>query len=245
MNVSSCPPQIKGRIEHFISRKAMYIEGLGKETIDVFYDKGMIHDISDLYILKKEDIESLERLGEKSAQNIIEGINKSKEIPFGRVLYALGIRYVGETVAKKLAKAFKNIDNLVNATEDELVNTDEIGIKIAQSIRLFFSNESNIALIQRLKDKGLQFEVEEEEMQSNKLKGLAIVISGSFVKHSRDEIKLLIEQNGGKNASSISKKTNYLLAGDKIGPSKLKKAEDLGVSIISETDFYELLNIND
>lgn len=243
-NAKNCPPQIKGRIEHFISRKAMYIEGLGKETIDVFYDKGLIHDISDLYNLQKKDIEVLERLGEKSASNIIEGIEKSKEVPFGRVLFALGIRYVGETVAKKLAKAFKNIDNLIAASEDELTNTDEIGIKIAQSIKLFFDSENNRALIERLKEKGLQFEEQEQEMQSNKLQGMSIVISGSFEKNSRDDIKIIIEQNGGKNATSISKNTNYLLAGDKIGPSKLKKAEDLGISIITESDFYEMIGIN-
>jgi len=241
-NTASCPPQIKGRIEHFISRKAMYIDGLGKETIELFYEKGMIHTIADLYRLKHEDIAVLERLGDKSAQNIIDGVEKSKEVPFSRVLFALGIRYVGETVAKKLAAAFSSIENLKNATEEELVAVDEIGERIAKSVIEYFSVEENRKLIEQLIDLGLQFSQAESAVpKGNALEGLSIVISGSFEKHSRDELKAMIEQYGGKNVSSISKKTNYLLAGDKIGPSKLKKAEDLGIAIISEEDFYNMI----
>lgn len=247
-NEAGCEPQIKGKIEHFISRKAMYIEGLGKETVELFFNKRLIANVADLYLLQKNDIASLERLGEKSADNIIAGIEASKQVPFPRVLFALGIRYVGETVAKKLAQAMKNIDAIVNATEEELIAVDEIGVKIAQSVKKYFSSTDNCMLVERLRTYGLQFEMEETETASSLsavLAGNSFVISGSFEKHSRDEMKALIEKYGGKNTSSISKKTNYLLAGDKIGPSKLEKAEKLGLTIISESDFYSMINLFD
>jgi len=242
-NETGCEPQIKGKIEHFISRKAMYVDGLGKETIELFYRQKLIKNVADLYELKKEDIAGLERLGERSAENIVNGIEASKQVPFPRVLFALGIRYVGETVAKKLAKALKSIDAIMDATEEELVAVDEIGVKIAQGLSQYFSRDENCKLIDRLKAYGLQMQIEEEEGEGSEvLQGNSFVISGSFEKHSRDEIKALIEKYGGKNTSSISKKTNYLLAGDKIGPSKLEKAEKLGVKIISESDFYEMID---
>ena len=242
-NSQSCPPQVKGRIEHFISRKAMNIDGLGPETIDLLYNAGMVKDVSDLYTLHPMNLVSLERLGDKSARNIIQSIEASKKIPFPRVLFALGIRYVGETVAKKLAMAFKSFDKLMGASVEELIEVDEIGERIADSVVKFFSGERNREIIEKLKKAGLQFELSEEEMQttSEALKGKSIVISGTFARHSRDEIKQLIEKNGGKNSSSISSKTDYLVAGDKIGPAKLAKAEKLGIPVISEDDFINLI----
>lgn len=245
-NETGCAPQLKGKVEHFIGRKAMYIDGLGKETIDLFFSNGLIQNIADLYELKEESISTLERLGKRSAQNIIKGIEQSKDVPFSRVLFALGIRYVGETVAKRLTAAMKNIDKLKSATVEELVEIDDIGNRIAESVQEYFSSEENCKLIDRLQQFGLQFEVPEEEQETiDTLQKQTFVISGSFEKHSRDEMKGLIEKYGGKNTSSISKKTNYLLAGDKIGPSKLAKAEKMGVTIISESDFYDMINLFD
>jgi DNA ligase (NAD+) len=243
-NDRSCPPQIKGRIEHFISRRAMNIDGLGEETIDLLFKENLIQDISDLYILKKEDIVPLERMGDKSADRILNSVQDSLQVPYERVLYALGIRYVGATVAKKLAKAIPSIDQLASSTLEELVEVDEIGNKIAESIVEYFSDEYHQELISKLKTYGLQLEKEVSDSGegSNKLEGLSIVISGSFEKHSRDELKELIELHGGKNVGSISKKTSFLLAGEKIGPSKLAKVEKLGIPMISEDEFLEKIN---
>ncbi|MCK4663408.1 MAG: NAD-dependent DNA ligase LigA [Bacteroidales bacterium] len=240
---SNCPPQIKGKIEHFISRKAMNIDGLGEETIALLFKNELIKNIADLYCLKTEQLNPLERLGEKSANNIIDSIKKSINVPFPRVLYALGIRYVGETVAKKLANYFNSIEKLSNANFEELIEVDEIGDRIAESIILFFKDENNKLIINRLKQEEIQFEIKEGDKikKSNKLEGLSIVISGTFKKYSRDELKALIEQNGGKNVSSVSSKTSYLLAGENIGPSKLSKAKKLNVKIISEDDFFIMI----
>lgn len=243
-NETACPPQIKGKIEHFISRRAMNIEGLGPETVDQFYQEGMIHDVADLYTLRAKDICRLERLGEKSAENIIKGIESSKQVPYERVLFALGIRFVGETVAKKVAKAFRSIDALINATLDDLIQVDEIGEKIAQSIRLYFTNEKNITLVERLRQAGLNMQANEEDLSgyTDKLQGKSIVISGVFSRHSRDEYKDLIEKHGGKNVGSISKKTSFILAGENMGPSKLEKAEKLGIQILNEDDFLKMID---
>lgn len=242
-NDTACPPQIKGKIEHFISRRAMNIESLGPETVDQFYQKGLIQDVADLYSLKSEDICRLERMGERSAENIINSIKNSCNVPFERVLFALGIRFVGETVAKKLAYAFKDIAHLSQATMDDLIHVDEIGEKIASSVLLYFSNEKNRVLIERLKEAGLQMKISEDVLngQSDKLKGLSIVISGVFAHHSRDEYKSLIEQHGGKNVGSISSKTSFVLAGDNMGPAKLEKANKLGIKIVNEDDFLKLI----
>ena len=242
-NEYACPPQIKGKIEHFISRKAMNIDGLGSETIDLLYEKGLVKNIADLYELKKEQLIPLERMGEKSANNVIKGIEESKSVPFHRVLFALGIRYVGETVAKKLAEHFENIDALINAGFDDLIHVDEIGEKIAESVIEYFKSDANRQLINRLKNYGLQFEISDSQKEkSDKLKGLSIVISGVFQKFSRDALKEMIAANGGKNTSSLSKKTDYLLAGDKMGPAKLEKAKKLGIKIISEDDFLKMIS---
>ena len=243
-NETGCPPQIKGKIEHFISRRAMNIEGLGPETVDQFYQEGLIHDVADLYTLRKEDICRLERMGDKSAENIIQGIRKSTEVPYERVLFALGIRFVGETVAKKVAKAFTSIDALAQATFDDLIHVDEIGEKIAQSIRLYFSDEKNRSLIERLQQAGLQLAAGEKDLSdhTDKLLGQSIVISGVFARHSRDEYKELIEKHGGKNVGSISKKTSFILAGENMGPSKLEKAEKLGIRIVNEEEFLKMID---
>ena len=242
-NDTACPPQIKGKIEHFVSRKAMNIDGLGSETIDQFYQEGMIHTIADLYSLKAPDIARLERMGKKSALNIMEGIRVSKEVPFERVLFALGIRFVGETTAKTLAKAFRSIDALAKASLDDLMQVDEIGTRIAQSILFYFSNEKNREQIERLREAGVQLEMEELDMSeyTDKLVGKSIVISGVFAHHSRDEYKEIIEKNGGKNVGSISKKTSFILAGDNMGPAKLEKANKLGIQIMTEDEFLKLL----
>lgn len=243
-NETGCPPQIKGKIEHFISRRAMNIEGLGPETVDQFYQEGLIHDVADLYTLRKEDICRLERMGDKSAENIIQGIRKSTEVPYERVLFALGIRFVGETVAKKVAKAFTSIDTLAQATLDDLIHVDEIGEKIAQSIRLYFSDEKNRSLIERLQQAGLQLAAGEKDLSdhTDKLQGQSIVISGVFARHSRDEYKELIEKHGGKNVGSISRKTSFILAGENMGPSKLEKAEKLGIRIVNEEEFLKMID---
>ncbi|WP_299440500.1 NAD-dependent DNA ligase LigA [uncultured Aquimarina sp.] len=242
-NVYGCPPQIIGRIQHYISRKALDIEGLGGETVALLVKENLITNYADLYDLKKEQVIPLERMAEKSAENLIEGIAKSKEIPFERVLFGLGIRYVGETVAKKLAKHYKTIDAIITATEEELVNVDEIGIKIAQSVREFFDSESNKVLVNRLVAYGVQLQVSAEKLanQTDTLKGQIFVVSGVFEKVSRNELKKLIEDNGGKVSSSISSKTTYVVAGANMGPSKLEKANKLEVTIISEDDFLNLI----
>jgi DNA ligase (NAD+) len=238
-NTTSCPPQLKGKIEHFISRKAMDIDGLGAETIDTLVEKGLIKDISDLYVLEFNQLIDLDRMADKSVNNLLDGITASKLQPFEKVLFGLGIRYVGETVSKKLAKAFKTMDCIVEASYESLVETDEIGEKIARSIREFIEDEKNIILIEKLKHAGLRFEKEEEVRASSILESQTVVISGTFERYSRNEMKQLIEENGGKNGSSISKKTSLLVAGANMGPSKLKKATDLGVEIIDEADFLK------
>ena len=242
-NDVTCPPQIKGRIEHFISRKAMNIDGLGAETVDLLYSVGLIHDAADLYKLRIPDISRLERMGYKSAENIIRSIERSREVPFERVLFAIGIRFVGETVAKKLARAFGTMERIENATFEELVAVDEIGGKIAQSIQRFFSNEQCRTLVTRLKEAGLQMEVvvDESIVHTDKLAGKSIVISGVFAQHSRNEYKAMIEQHGGTNVSSISSKTSFILAGRDMGPAKLEKAQKLGVPIVDEDTFLGMI----
>ena len=241
LNFNSCPPQITGRIQHFISRKAMDINGIGNETILLMFQNKLITNYADLYTLKKEDLLSLDRMAEKSVENIFNGLNESKKVPFERVLFALGIRYVGQTVSKNLAKKFKSIDNLISQTYDELLLVDEIGERISKSVVDFFKCEKNIINIEKLKTAGLQFHSEIKTNVTNVFNNKTFVVSGVFEGYSRDQLKNLIEINGGKNLSSVSSKTNYLLAGDKMGPSKLKKAKDLGVDIISEKDFNKLL----
>ncbi|WP_121665581.1 NAD-dependent DNA ligase LigA [Mesonia aquimarina] len=243
LNATGCPPQIIGRIQHFISRKAMDIEGLGGGTVALLVNVKLIENYADLYELKKEQILPLERMAEKSAENLINGIQQSKEIPFERVLFALGIRYVGETVAKKLAKHYKTIETIENANQEDLENVDEIGEKIAESVVDFFSIEKNRKLIERLKNYGLQLQISEEDLagQTDKLAGNTFVISGVFERVSRKELKKLIEDNGGKVTGSISAKTTYLVAGENMGPSKLAKAEKVGTTIISEADFLWMI----
>ncbi len=242
-NEDGCPPQIKGKIEHFVSRKAMDIDGLGEETIELLYNEGLIKGITDLYRLTKEQLAGLERMGEKSAERILAGLQNSKTVPFERVLFALGIRFVGETVAKTLVKKLHTIENIQCKTKEELTGIDEIGEKIAESIRNYFSKPEHLQTIQFLKDQGIQFKISDEKITglTNKLNGLSIVISGTFEKYSRDELKEMIEKNGGKNVGSISKNTNYVLAGENMGPSKLEKATSLGIPIISEDEFLKML----
>ena len=242
-NYNGCKPQIIGRIQHFISRKAMDIEGLGGETVALLVNEGLINNYSDLYELTKEQVIPLERMAEKSADNLIQGIAQSVDIPFERVLYALGIRYVGETVAKKLAKHYKNIEALKIASHEDLVNVDEIGVRIAESVQEFFMSVDNMKIIDRLKHFGVQFEISKEQLagQTNKLKGKTIVISGVFETVSRDELKKLIEDNGGKVSSSISSKTSFIVAGENMGPSKKLKAEQLNISLINEYEFLQIL----
>ena len=244
-NESGCPPQIKGKIEHFVSRKAMNIDGLGEETIDLFYQKGLLHNIADIYDLKAEDIAAQERLGEKSAQNIIAGIEASKQVPWARVLYALGIRMVGETTAKKIARKYNTIDSLQWATAEQLCAIEDVGPQIAENIVHYFEDIRNLEILNRLRQAGLQFEGEAaEEPQSDKLAGMSIVISGTFSHHSRDEYKAMIEAHGGKNVGSVSKKTSFILAGENMGPEKRKKAEDLGIPLMSEEEFLKLITDN-
>jgi DNA ligase (NAD+) len=243
-NFYGCPPQIIGRIQHFISRKAMDIDGLGGETVGLLFNNGLVQNYADLYELKVEQILPLERMAQKSAENLINGIQKSKQIPFENVLYALGIRYVGETVAKKLAKHYKNIESLSKATLMDLILVDEIGERIAASVVDFFENNLNKMIIQRLQDYGIQFEIliKENPNATNKLEGNTFVVSGVFSKFSRDELKQLIEDNGGKIGSSISAKTNYVIAGENMGPAKLEKAKQLKIPIITEFDLINLLD---
>ncbi len=243
-NEDGCPPQIKGKMEHFVSRKAMNIDGLGEETIALLYDNGLLHNVADIYELKVPDLARLERLGAKSAHNIKNGIEASKQVPFPRVLFALGIRYVGETVAKKLAAAFRSIDRLSVATLDELMAVPDIGESIAQSVRAYFAKPEHQQLVERLREHGLQMEMTEAAAPtSDTLKGLSIVISGVFRHHSRDEYKAMIEQNGGKNVGSVSGATSFILAGENMGPAKLEKAEKLGVRIVSEEEFLDKLGM--
>jgi len=243
-NTYGCAPQITGRIQHFISRKAMDIDGLGGETVDLLRKEGLIENYADLYDLQVLQVIPLERMAEKSAQNMIDGIKKSKEIPFEKVLFALGIRFVGETVAKKLAKHFKSIDNLMTASLEALISVDEIGDRIAASILEFSNDIGNMQLIHRLKYHGVQLKISEKDLigQTDKLQGKVFVVSGVFYKMTRNELKKSIEDNGGKVSSSISKKTTFVIAGDKMGPSKKTKAEDLGLTIINEDEFISMID---
>ena len=242
-NENHCPPQIKGKIEHFVGRKAMNIEGLGGETINLLYQNNLLSKISDIYSLKMGDLVQLERLGSKSAQNIQLAVQKSKEVPFERVLFSLGIRFVGETVAKKLAFAFINIEDLITTNYEQLVEVDEIGERIAQSVVRYFSDEENLKTVRLLKEYGLQMTLSDDKLEAmgTSLSGQCIVISGTFRHHSRDEYKAMIEQHGGKNVASVSAKTSFILAGENMGPEKLKKAEALGVQLMNEEDFLSLL----
>ena len=242
-NEANCPPQIKGKMTHFVSRKAMNIDGLGEETIDLIYRKGLVKNIADLYTLKLIDLALLERLGDKSGRKILASLEKSKTVPFERVLFALGIRYVGETVAKKLASALENIDNIISATATDLACIDEIGEVIAQSVEDYFKEPANRELVERLRSYGLQMEISKEKaaLKTDKLAGKIIVISGTFEKHSREQLKELIELNGGKNSSSISSKTDFILAGANMGPAKEEKANKLGIKMINEDEFLELI----
>ena len=243
-NQSGCRPQIVGRIVHFISRKAMNIDGLGVETVELLFDNGLLRDISDLYTLKAADIAVLPRLGEKSADNIISSINNSKSVPFARVLFGLGIRFVGETTAKYLAAHFKSIDAVMGASREELMESDEVGDKIADAIIDYFADPVNLNIIEFLKASGLQFEAEATRRDSNILEGKNIVVSGKFTLHSRDELKALIEKNGGKNQSGVNANTDFIIAGENMGPAKLQKAEKLGIQILSESDFVEIIKGN-
>lgn len=243
-NESGCKPQLVGKIEHFVSRKAMNIDGLGEETIELLYDNDLLHNIADIYNLRKEDIARMERLGDKSADNILAGIEASKNVPWSRVLFALGIRMVGETTAKKIAKRFPSIDALQTATKEELIAIDDVGDQIADNIIAYFADIKNQEIVSRLRQAGLQMEAEggEWKAESDKLAGQTIVISGTFNQHSRDEYKDIIEANGGKNSGSVSKKTSFILAGENMGPEKRKKAESLGVPLVSEEEFLDMLN---
>ena len=241
-NETSCPPQIKGKMEHFVSRKAMNIEGLGGETIDLLYSQGLLKNIADIYTLTKDDIAKQERLGEKSAQNMLAGIEESKQVPWARVLFALGIRMVGETTAKKIARRFPNIDQLQWATVEQLTAIEDVGEQIASNIIAYFNDINKLEIINRLREAGVQMESQEEmAIQSDKLQGKSIVISGVFTHHTRDEYKAMIEANGGKNVGSVSKKTSFILAGENMGPEKRKKAESLGVEILTEEQFLALI----
>lgn len=242
VNSKACPPQVKGKIDHFIARKALNIDGLGEETVDLLYENNLVRNVSDLYHLTFDQLLTLERMAEKSANNLLQSIEHSKNIPFERVLFGLGIRFVGETVAKKLAKHFGSIDELLKATFDELIEVDEIGEKIAHSVVEYFSDSESLELIMKLKEVGIQFRTTKTEKNEGIFSGKNIVVSGVFSAFSRDEIKELIEQNGGKNGSSISSKTDFLVSGENMGPSKLKKAVDLGIKILSEDEFVKLLN---
>ena len=242
-NEATCPPQIKGKMEHFVSRKAMNIDGLGSETIDLLYSQGLLHNIADIYTLTQEDIARQERLGDKSAQNMLAGIEQSKQVPWARVLFALGIRMVGETTAKKIARRFPSIDQLQWATMEQLTAIEDVGEQIAKNIIAYFNDLSNLEIINRLREAGVQMESQEEEQapQSDILQGKSIVVSGVFAHHSRDEYKAMIEAHGGKNVGSVSKKTSFILAGENMGPEKRKKAETLGVEILTEEQFLALL----
>ena len=240
-NQSHCPPQIVGRIIHFIRRKAMDIEGLGDETVELLYESGLVRDVADLYDLRAQQLAVLPRLGEKSADNIMKSIEGSKSVPFARVLFALGIRFVGETTAKYLAAHFGSMEAIMNATVEQLVEAEEVGDKIARSIVEFFADESNRTIIERLRVAGVQFEAEERELHSDLLAGKSVVISGKFRRHSRDELKELIELHGGKNLAAVSANVDYLVAGENMGPAKLQKATKLGIKMLSEEEFEALI----
>ncbi|MFC2107598.1 helix-hairpin-helix domain-containing protein, partial [Bacteroidota bacterium] len=257
-NHEACPPQIKGKLEHFISRKAMNIDSLGEGKIELLFDHGLVHNIADLYDLKYENLIGLEKIipassekkekklsfKEKTVANILNGLEESKQTPFEKVLFGMGIRHIGETAAKKLARHFQSIDNIMNASFDDIVNVDEIGEKMASAIQEYFGELTNIFIIDRLKAHGLNFEVIEDpnSERSNKLEKKSFVVSGVFEDFSREELKKLIEDNGGKNISAVSSKTDYILAGEKMGPSKLNKAKDLGIPILSLRDFLEMIS---
>jgi len=245
-NSKNCPPQIKGKIEHFVSRKAMNIDSLGGETIDLLFKAGLVHNVADLYDLTKEQIIPLERMAEKSAANIIEGIETSKNTPFERVLYGLGMKHVGETLAKKLARYFKNLEALKHANREALLEVGDVGGIIADSIIEYFKDEENIRVLNKLHKKGLQFALDAEEMANNTelLQGKTFVVSGVFTKHSRDEMEELIEKNGGKNVGSVSSKTSYIVAGENMGPAKLDKAKKLNIPIITEDEFMKMIETN-
>lgn len=244
-NEMTCPPQIKGKMEHFVSRRAMNIDGLGEETIALLYEQGLLHNIADIYDLTLSELAQQERLGQKSAQNILNGIETSKLVPWARVLFALGIRMVGETTAKKIARRFRNINLLMTATHDQLTAVEDVGDQIADNIIAYFADERNREIVSRLRAAGLQMEsAEDTTPASDKLMGLSIVISGTFARHSRDEYKALIEAHGGKNVGSVSKKTSFILAGENMGPEKLKKAEALGVRLLNENEFLEMIGEN-
>ncbi|MBL0049564.1 MAG: NAD-dependent DNA ligase LigA [Bacteroidetes bacterium] len=242
-NELGCPPQIKGKIEHFVSRKAMNIDSIGAETIEQLFNANLLHTIADIYDLREEQLLPLERMAQKSVTNLLEGIEQSKKIPFERVLFAIGIRHVGETMAKKIAYNFKSLDNLLTGL-DQLEQVDEIGPRIAESVKAYFADERNMLIVNRLRSQGLNFELSQEMALNftDKLKGLSFVVSGVFTKFNRDDLKKVIEQNGGKNVGSISTKTNFVLAGENMGPAKLEKAEKLGIKIINEEEFIEMLN---
>ncbi len=244
-NEKGCPPQMKGKIEHFVSRKAMAIDGLGEETIDLLFEQGLLHSIADLYDLKPEEIARQERLGEKSAQNIMDSLEASKQVPWERVLFALGIRMVGETTAKKIARRFRSIDTLQWATAEQLCGIEDVGQQIADNIIAYFADMDNLQIVQRLRNAGLQMEAtgEEPENISDILAGKSIVISGVFAQHSRDEYKAMIEAHGGKNTGSISKKTSFVLAGENMGPEKRNKAEALSIPMISEEEFLQMIQV--
>jgi len=243
-NQNDCPPQIKARLEHFIHRKAMNIDGLGTETVDALYQAGKINKPSDLYALDGFTLANMERMGEKSARNILQSLRESKKVPFERVLFALGIRFVGETVAKKLARSLHSMEVIEQATAEELIQVEEVGVKIAESVVAFFSSEKNRMEVEALKDAGLQMAISADKIaeKGTKLEGLIVVVSGTFALHSRDEYKEMIENNGGKNSGSVSAKTSYILAGENMGPAKLEKASALGVKLITEDQFLEMLN---
>lgn len=244
-NDMTCPPQIKGKMEHFVSRRAMNIDGLGEETIALLYEQGLLHNIADIYSLTLTDLAKQERLGQKSAQNILEGIEASKKVPWARVLFALGIRMVGETTAKKIAKRFPTIDLLESATREQLTAVEDVGEQIADNVIAYFADERNREIVSRLRSAGLQMEAAEETTPvSDKLAGQSVVISGTFAHHSRDEYKSLIETNGGKNVGSVSKKTSFILAGENMGPEKLKKAEALGIRLVGEEEFLQMIGEN-
>ncbi len=240
-NAAGCPPQIVGRIAHFVSRRAMDIEGLGEETIALLVAEGLVATPADLYSLRAEQLAPLPRLGEKSADNIVAGVDASRQVPFARVLYALGIRMVGETTAKYLAAHFRSLDALTNAPIEELAQVEEVGDKVAEAIREYFADQRNMALVRRLSEAGVCFVARQTAAVSDVLAGRNVVISGSFAAHSRDELKAMIEAHGGRNQSGVAANTDFLLAGEKIGPAKLAKARKLGVPIISEDEFEELI----
>lgn len=240
-NASNCPPQVIGRLIHFVSRKAMNIDGLGEETVAQLVKEKMLQNPSDLYSMNSADLMKLDRMAEKSVNNLLNAIEESKNIPFERVLFALGIRHVGETVAKKLVQHTLSLSKLIQMSKEDLLEIEEIGEKIADSILSFFLDEENKVWIEKLIDVGLQFESKEKEKDSEVLAGLTLVVSGVFDTFSREELKAIIERNGGKNSGSVSAKTDYLVAGEGMGPAKLKKANDLGIKILTELDFQKLI----